>query len=637
MSQTYSSGSLTFSADTWKHLTVTIDSIEKKIVFFENGIQVATSNLTNGFIPNISGINIGAKSNATDGITNYFDGELDNVMIHNRILDLDEIKILSESKFPTIQNANTWVHVGASYDTLTNNVAIYKNGAKVGESTSQSVSLPNNTNEMKIGSNLNGLIDNFAMYERKLSDDEFKILGNIKRYEGDFYNSKSLINCNFNDVISINKNFRGKYFMLEYIENYGDISYVLNDVDFYENDVDVYEKNIREITNSAKFFELTEISNISKIIVNNVDANTAIKRVGIYYSESLPVGKTLNDITIEEFKAHSIFAQVFHLNKGSGTNNEITDNLAVDVSGNGIHGSFALDPIKSSTNHYGGTYNKSVEIGGLQGNNNSIVFSGEAFSNLDFSESYMSSWINTPVLNNDMCIFKKTDNFEFKLNKTTNTLSAEYYDTVASQSNLITSSLSVANDTWTNIGVHFNKQNNNVTFFKKTTDSVPAESDVHSNINLAFNNSVQTDLKCFIDKTSDDDQKVFIDNLRIELGHFHGINKFYEIADSNNEISINQISAGTWTHVAATYENSKGRVRMYHDGEQVGELNNYNITPTDDSNQPVFIGKYNNNIISDDTLLSDVIVYDKSFTPGQIKDLYENNKTPPVIGGGTTM
>jgi len=623
MSQTYSSDPLTFSADTWKHLTVTIDSIEKKIAFFENGVQVGESNLVNGFIPNISGINIGAKSNAVDGITNYFDGELDNVMIHNRILDLDEIKMLSESKFPAIQNANTWVHVGASYDVATSNVSIYKNGAKVGEKTGLEISMLNNTNEMKIGSNLKGLMDNFSMYERKLSDEEFKILGNIKRYDGEFYTSKTLLNCKFDEVISIPRNLRAKYILFEYLENYGGSTSILNGVELYNGDVTLTQSS--DNTQAAyKIIELDSVANISKMILKNNNDTAAIKRVAIYYTNALPASATIASISVADFKANSIFAQVFHLVKGGDT--EVTDNIAIDVSGNGNHGMFTFDAVTNNLNHYGGTYNKSVEIGGLQDSNNSIVFNGEAFSNLDFSESYMSCWINTPVLNNDMSIFKKDDNFDFKLNKTTNILSAEYLVPGTATSNLITSSLSVANDTWTNVGVHFNKQNKNVTFFKKDSVSTLAESEVHSNVNLSFNNSVETDLKCFIDKSPDDDQKVLIDNLRLELGHFEGINKFYEFADSNNEIELARIPVSTWTHVAATYESAKGKVKMYHNGDQIGEFNNYNVAPTDDSNQKVYIGKHNNDSITQNTLLSDITVYDRVFTDSQVKDLYDNNK-----------
>jgi len=65
---------------------------------------------------------------------------------------------------------------------------------------------------------------------------------------------------------------------------------------------------------------------------------------------------------------------------------------------------------------------------------------------------------------------------------------------------------------------------------------------------------------------------------------------------------------------------------MYHDGFQIGEFNNYNVTPTDDSNQTVYIGKYNDNVLTNNTLLSDITVYDRVFTDSQVKDLYNNTK-----------
>ena len=725
MSDTYSSDAVTFSDTTWKHIAVTLDSVEKKMTFYENGVAVGTRVMTNAFIPNISGINIGARSNATDGATNFFDGELDNVMIHNRVLDLDEIKMLSETKFPAIQNADSWVHVGASYDKSTGDVAIYKNGAKVGTATGQSITLPENANDLKVGTNLKGKMDNFALFERKISDDEFKVLGNIKRYEGQFYNQETIINCNFNNVLSISNNFRGQYFMFEYIQNHGGSSNTLNDVDFYISDVpnSVYEKNVRDLT-TAKLYHLSEISNITKIQVKNVDSNNAIKVAALYYSETLPSGKTVDNVTISEFKDHAIFAQNFHLEKGAPTDNQVSENIAVNVTGNGIHGIFASPPVRSSDNHYGGTYNKSAAIGGNPDNH--LKFSGNAFANSDFSESYMSAWINTPTLVNDFYIFKKDGEFAFKCAKTTNYLCADIGSTS------VTSTLTVTPGEWTNIGVHFNKQNGKITFFKKSLSATGSEVDIKTDQTLSVTANTN-DIKTYIETTTpvsstpathawaltlDAGQykftqgsnsylqghnfvinvgdtmeftlsgvsahpfnlnttntigtasqisgvtnngastdgttvsytfategtfyyncqnhaamngkiivtnlsnTVYVDNLRVDLGYFNGTDKFIEFADTNNEVSIPTITNDTWTHVAATYESAKGRVKMYHDGVQVAEFNNYNVVPTNDSNQPVFIGKYGDTVISDNVMLSDVKVYDKVLNDKQISDLY---------------
>lgn len=617
MSDTYSSDTLSATSD-WKHIAVTLDSVEKKMTFYENGVAKGTRDMTNAFIPNISGINIGAKSNATDGATNFFNGELDNVMIHNRVLDLDEIKMLSETKFPAIQNSNVWVHVGASYDSVSGNVAIYKNGAKVGTAT-QTITLPDNANDLKVGSNLQGKMDNFALFERKISDDEFKVLGNIKRYEGQFYNQETIINCNFNNVLSISNNFRGQYFMFEYVDNYGDATNSdVTDVDLYEVDDDTskYTKNVKNFANEAKFIELNEISNIAKINIENPDSNSAVKTIALYYSETLPTNKTFDNISITDFKNHAIYAQNFHIARGQASTNqntEITENIAVNVTGNGIHGIFASPPVRSIDSHYGGTYNKSVAIGGDPDNH--LKFSGSAFDNSDFSESYMSAWIKPPTFTEDFYIFKKVGEFAFKCAKTTNYLCADFGSTT------VTSTLTVTADEWTNVGVHFNKQNGKITFFKKALSATSSEVDIKTGQTLSVTANTN-DIRTFIENNTTN-QIVEVDNLRIDLGYFNGTDKFIEIADVNNEVSIPQITNDTWTHVAATYESAKGRVKMYHNGAQVAEFNNYNVVPTNDSNQPVFIGKYGDTVISDNVMLSDVKVYDKLLTDKQIKDLYE--------------
>ena len=618
MSDTYSSDDLSVTSE-WKHIAVTLDSVEKKITFYQNGTAVGTRDMTNAFIPNISGINIGARSNATDGATNFFDGDLDNVMIHNRVLDLNEIKMLSETRSPAIQNAQSWVHVGASYDKSTSNVAIYKNGAKVGTATGQTITLPENANDLKVGTNLKGKMDNFALFERKISDDEFKVLGNIKRYEGQFYNQETIINCNFNNVLSISNNFRGQYFMFEYIDNYGHATnYDVTDVDLYEVDDDTskYTKKVKNFANEAKFIELNEISNIAKINIENPDSNSAVKTIALYYSETLPTNKAFDNISITDFKDHAIYAQNFHIVRGQASTNqntEITENIAVNVTGNGIHGIFASPPVKSSSSHYGGTYNKSVAIGGDPDNH--LKFSGKAFANSDFSEAYMSAWINTPTLANDFYIFNKEGEFAFKC-ASTNYLCAK----VGNGSTFVTSTLTVTPGEWTNVGVHFNKQNGKITFFKKALSATSSEVDIKTGQTLSVTANTN-DIRTFIENNTTN-QIVEVDNLRIDLGYFNGTDKFIEIADVNNEVSIPQIT-NDWTHVAATYESAKGRVKMYHNGAQVAEFNNYNVVPTNDSNQPVFIGKYGDTVISDNVMLSDVKVYDKVLTDKQISDLYE--------------
>ena len=291
---------------------------------------------------------------------------------------------------------------------------------------------------------------------------------------------------------------------------------------------------------------------------------------------------------------------------------------------------FATSPVKNSTNHYGGNYNKSVTIGGVPDNidnptpDNHLRFNGRAFENTDFTEAYMSAWINPPsALTQDFYIFQKTNEFSFKCAKVVGGsmyLCAEYYN--GSGMTLVTSTLTVTANKWTNVGVHFNRQNNKITFFKKELDATSSVTDVHTGLSptMSINTTATNDIRTFIENNTN--QTVLVDNLRIDLGHFNGIDKFIEYADENNEVTISQITNNTWTHVAATYESSKGRVKMYHNGQQVAEYNNYNVVPTNDSNQPVFIGKYGDSVITNDVMLSDVKVYDKVLTDKQISDLY---------------
>ena len=896
-SETYSSDNIVFSesdVSEWKHVTVTIDAIEKKINFYEDGIHKSSKDLVNGFLPNINSITIGAQSNVA-GTTDEFKGQLDNIMVHDRILEIDEIKMLSESKFSQIQNSNAWVHVGASYNVENSNVSIYKNGAKVKTATGQTIDIPSNANDMKVGLGVKGLIDNFAMFQRELTENEFKLLGNPKRYEDKLYTNKSLINCSFDQVISVSKNLKGQYFMLEFLETNSDEG--LNNVSFYENVTDIYSKTSRFIDTSAVIYDIGAVENINKIIIDNA----GIKKISFYYLEVMPSGKSFDDVTVAEFKEFGIFAQNFNLHLNE---NEISENIAVDESGNDIHGIFSAAPVKSTTNHYGGAYNSSVEIGGE--NNNDIVFGKTALSNVEFSQSYMSSWVNLQnTLSDDMYLFKMDGAFAFKCEKDTNTLAAEFvtyappvvtwvgtdtteakivasdagaddffgqsvaisgdyaivgayaedtgetnagaayiykrdgtswveqmkiqssdaqandyfgnsvaisgdyaivgaykedtggvntgaayifkrtgtswaqeekvqasdvdqYDhfggsvaisgdyaivgasaeatggdnagaayifkrdgtswveqikiqssdvegddyfgfsvaisgdyaivgaykvgsdagasyifkrdgtswtqeakiqssdvesndyfgvsvaisggyaivgayledtgggdagaayiysskeEVSTVENVISSDIALATNEWVNIGLHMNKQKGELSFFKKTVAETIATTETSSNIDLNLSES-DSDLRCYIDQLDTQSNTVLIDNMRIDLGFFSGTNKFYELTDVNNEISIKKVSQDAWTHVAASYDHSKQQVKMYHDGEQVAEYTNYNIDATTDNDQDVLVGKYGDTVISDGLQISAFDVYNSTMNDDQIQSLYESS------------
>jgi hypothetical protein len=485
----------------------------------------------------------------------------------------------------------------------------------------EELNVPSNDNIIKVGSNFKGLIDNLSLYERAISDEEFRQLGDIKRYEGQLFKHTPIINCHFNDVIKINKNFEAKYFMFEYISNYGNVLYEFNEVDFYENETSTFSTNVRN-DNNAKFIELTLVSNIQKIICNNSIGDKAVKQIDLYYTNSID-GFNFNTITIAQFKELSSFGQRFHLQKGAASQNIISENIAIDNSGKGNHGLFAHSPIKNNTNHYGGTYNKSVEIGGMS--NNSIVFDGFCYSNMDFSESYMSSWIKASnTLTEQVDIFHKKDNFKFSLT-TNNFLQAEFFNTKTSLSNILTSQFSIDDEVWTNVGIHFNKQNNKATFYKKTNDiTIPSSIDTHSNIDLSFNNTITSDIVTRVQGGGGAYKCLLVDNLRIDLGFFNGINTFEEIADFHNKIAINTITNNIWTHVAATYDQSKAKIKMYHDGAKVAEYNNYNVAPTSAGTIPVHIGKYENNFMSDNIQIADIKVFDETYNEQQINQLFLN-------------
>lgn len=115
-------------SNAWNHLAVTLDEYKGEVKFYKNGT------VTDTFTPNPF-VNI--PMTTTDlTIGNNFTGELDNVMIHQGVVDFateTQLYTIPDSMYtPQTITSESWTHVAAVYDKEKNMVSMFQNGQHTG-------------------------------------------------------------------------------------------------------------------------------------------------------------------------------------------------------------------------------------------------------------------------------------------------------------------------------------------------------------------------------------------------------------------------------------------------------------------------------------------------------------------------
>jgi N-acetylneuraminic acid mutarotase len=200
--------STTIIANTWTHVAATVNGTSCKL--YVNGALVHTG--TFGSSLSISGtdkIYAGVWRNS-GGFSNYFTGFIGDIKLYNTELTATEITILYNAQYypqftcntgsqsvlvanPVIPiSANTWTHVGLTYDGQSSHASLYLNGKYVmGGSTSQNQRLILNTGgNVNIGArpgviqpnnfcdNFQGLVSDIRVYSYELSSTEMAQIAN---------------------------------------------------------------------------------------------------------------------------------------------------------------------------------------------------------------------------------------------------------------------------------------------------------------------------------------------------------------------------------------------------------------------------------------------------------------------------
>ena len=391
------------------HVAVTIDNGANEIEIFIDGVSVQKINpkSTESWLPDLTGISCGMRADGTDP----FHGDVDHGCLFDRILETSEIRRLAGAKSgTTITNPDEWFQVATTLDKSTGAVGMFKNGKKIGAATvdMSAMTLSDPTEELTAGSGLTGCIDRVVTFDKELTEQELSPFAYAKKFSlaRDEDLNKTIIKCMFNDTISMRQILRGKYFLLCYKKNheggYGPYQQFI-DVDFKKGENDVWEKSSKKDATYFELYELTNVSDISSIMIRNQTVGTGVvKEVELYYADTLPVA-SMQDFSyfhLDAFKTQATakYAQTFHLAKGDVIENTISNRVAINRTGSGLHGLFSKQPQFSTS--YQGSHNQSVLLG-CQTNEPadstpiSLVFSGNesGLSEFDYTDSYISAWI----------------------------------------------------------------------------------------------------------------------------------------------------------------------------------------------------------------------------------------------------
>ena len=737
--RSYYSDSLSLGND-MQHVAVTLDVAAGYAVFYLDGVSVKTVNLysTETIQTSLTGIKFGEGRLGED-----FTGDLEHGALFDRCLDPSEIKRLAGARSATtIKDVGEWTQVAATLDKSSGTVAMFKNGCKIGDATvdMSSMTLTNSSEDLTVGKNLDGSIDRVVTFDTELTEAEMAPLAYSKRFGLNRKENlnKTVLKCMFNDTISLRQMLKGKYFLFCYKRNHEDGTVgpfqQFIDVDFRKGDNELWPTATNKNADHYELYELNEVSDVSNIMIRNQSSGTHIvKEVEMYYADFLPSGKTISTFTyfdLYDFKdqATAKYSQTFHLEKGDVIENTISNRVAINRNGSGMHGLFSAQPYFSTS--YGGIHNQSA-LFGYTGDapDISLVFSGNnsGLSEFDYTDSYISAWIWVEAgFTKCFKIFHKGDNLCFKVKFKNGALRL-----LADVGGVACDSgIDIDSDKWYNVGLHVSKQDGTVSFFSKDKDAHHNEfyqKTSHTAFTAVNGSSpiyVGTDKsgstgstfvvtasagKYFIDgvetptlelsenetyifdttalgtdhpfrlsavsdgggvqpSTSPDEyttgtnyttsstsitvasgapsmlyyycdkhtgmggginvssssgdlsgNRVWVDNLRVDVGFFDGESDFLQMADVDNDVTIPEIHKDQWVHVAATYNPEAGCVKLYHSGELVGKYTNYFVNMEDGHNDKITLGALDSGAtLTDGVVLSEVNVYDRVLTDTQV-------------------
>ena len=164
-------------SNSWNHLAVTLDEYKGEVKFYKNGENTDT------FTPNPF---VSIPMTTTDlTIGSNFTGELDNVMIHQGVVDLateTQLYTIPDSMYtPQTITSESWTHVAAVYNKEQNMVSMYQDGQHTGSFENYMTDFTDvgvNDNKMYIGTTgdtttfYDGILDDVRVYKSALTTED---------------------------------------------------------------------------------------------------------------------------------------------------------------------------------------------------------------------------------------------------------------------------------------------------------------------------------------------------------------------------------------------------------------------------------------------------------------------------------
>lgn len=672
-----------FNSNTWLQVAITIDKQNSNITFFQDGAKIASNNNTT---IEMSGSNVNSMVIGNSPISDtYFKGYIDEVMIYNTSLDETAIQtIYDNNQMPQISSG--WNHLGASYHKGTCNLTIYHNGTEMGSWKEFMPTLVDNTKPIYVGSNYDGLIGGVQIFERNLTTAEFLELGSNTpvldyEYVGEYKfenqgidtsgknNNMTLSNATgyLNTHAGYIRGSRGLLFTETNVlggiisgtnydnynldqsvlsvwvrtSNYPYEQVLLNKDGSFEWGINALGQQYIDIISLDKYTSCNAITNDTfthiATVIDKYGSNVQFMINGSYtdtYSNiNISVPVNTNDVTIGYKSGGSSYlgrmddlriqlgfdtnvSTIGDSNYSSGTydTTKLIASYTFDESG----GTTATDDstyknngtLSNNPTRYTPSYEAESKCLVLDAASNQYVHViGNQYSNIDLNLMTLSAWVKAST-GSAKTVLLKNDLFDWGIDTNNNI----EFNTLSPVNNYKSSLAEASNNIWTHLTLTVDQFNEEVKFY-------------HDGV---YQDTVAIDFN--FDKTTSD---IYIgsnftgelDNVMIHQGILSD-SDIATLATINNPVYTTcNITADTWTHIAATFNKTNNQVCVYQDGLHTGCYKNYlvDFTTIGSNNNDIFIATTGNNIEFLDAIVDDIRVYNRFMTHSnvlELKDLY---------------
>lgn len=415
-------------------------------------------------------------------------------------------------------------HYIITIDSINKSINIYKNGTLIKSSTLTESYYPF-IDKIKFLENGGAIINDLIVYSKILSDNQIKKLS-----------TKNDNNIDYDNIWTY-------------------LSVLLN---FDDNEIHLY-KNANLVGSNVDSFSIG--SNTSNIVLGNnllgkIDNVSLYERI-ISKNEIINnYNKTINISNI------NLLNCVFDANVKKTNLQTINDSSL--FKNNGI----VNNTINIDTDiHYSSDFGRAISME----TSSEIVFDSTKYAKYTMKNSLISSWIKLSTLSSNFIVSSKTNSYIFEVTSSRKLKLTMYFNNSGSVSNkTFESTFTVDNSAWIFIGVNINTVNNKVQFVKVVNNKIFTDDKTIDNTSEEIFVDNNNSITCINNST----KAVLIDNLRIDIGFFR-INEIIEISNFVKVFEVLKVNKDEFIDIAITYSKSQGLLKLYHNAQLIGEIENY--------------------------------------------------------------